>query len=90
MGKATRAHHSDELRNVFKYTGIFSNGGNPQFIEDNIFKIIIPVTEQATAQVPCKLPCKTPCKLLEKRKYLDGNDEFGGGLIKLMGTRCFV
>ena len=44
---------ADELgsgvRNVFKYTGIFSNGGNPQFIEDDVFKLIIPVTAQVTA-----------------------------------------
>ena len=75
--------HSDELRNVFKYSGIFSNGGNPRFIEDDIFKIIIPVAVQDTAQVPCK----RACKLQEKREYLDGNDEFGGGN-ENDGLRC--
>ncbi len=54
--------------NVFKYTGIFSNGGYPQFIEDDVFKIIIPVTMQATAQATVQADrdkaivrfCKTP------------------------------
>jgi len=49
---------ADELgsgvRNLFKYTGIYSKGGTPQLIEDDIFRTIIPITEQATDQVPTK------------------------------------
>jgi ATP-dependent DNA helicase RecG len=45
---------ADELgsgvRNLFKYTAIYSQSGNPQLIEDDIFKIIIPITEQVTEQ----------------------------------------
>ena len=46
---------ADELgsgvRNLFKYTAIYSQNGNPQLIEGDIFKIIIPVTEKVTEQV---------------------------------------
>ena len=49
---------ADELgsgvRNLFKYTSIYSKGGTPQLIEDDIFRTIIPITEQATDQVPTK------------------------------------
>jgi len=38
---------ADELgsgvRNLFKFTGLYSNGNKPQLIEDDIFKIIIPI-----------------------------------------------
>lgn len=54
---------ADELgsgvRNVFKYTGFFSNGGNPQFIEDDVFKIIIPVAMQATVQATVQATMQT-------------------------------
>ena len=49
---------ADELgsgvRNLFKYTGFFSKGGYPQLIEDDIFRIIIPIVntnEDDTMQV---------------------------------------
>jgi len=54
---------ADELgsgvRNLYKYTRIYSGGADPQLIEDDVFKIIIPtsmvdteqVTEQVTGQV---------------------------------------
>lgn len=31
------------VRNLFKYTSAFSNGGSPTLFEDDIFKIIIPI-----------------------------------------------
>ena len=41
---------ADELgsgvRNIFKYTPIYSRGGKPQLIEGDIFKIIIPLTPE--------------------------------------------
>jgi len=46
---------ADELgsgvRNLYKYTRIYSGGVDPQLIEGDIFKIIIPTTPQATEQV---------------------------------------
>ena len=46
---------ADELgsgvRNLYKYTRIYSGGVDPQLIEADIFKIIIPTTEQVTEQV---------------------------------------
>lgn len=38
------------MRNVYKYTKMYS-GREPQFIEGDVFKIIIPLTEVATATV---------------------------------------
>jgi len=41
---------ADELgsgvRNLFKYTSIYSNGGTPELIEDDIFKITIPTNKK--------------------------------------------
>ena len=41
-----------EIRNLYKYTRLYSGGADPQLIEADIFKIIIPLvciaTEQAT------------------------------------------
>ena len=46
---------ADELgsgvRNLFKYTAEYSNGGSPELIENDIFKIIIPITKQITGEV---------------------------------------
>jgi ATP-dependent DNA helicase RecG len=45
---------ADELgsgvRNLFKYVKLYSSGANPQLVEEDIFKIIIPVTPQVTPQ----------------------------------------
>lgn len=45
---------ADELgsgvRNLYKYTRIYSSGADPQLLEGDIFKIIVPVTPQATPQ----------------------------------------
>lgn len=45
---------ADELgsgvRNLYKYTRIYSGGDDPQLLEGDVFKIIIPVTPQATPQ----------------------------------------
>lgn len=37
------------IRNIFRYTKIYS-GADPKFIEDDVFKTIIPLDEQATPQ----------------------------------------
>jgi len=43
---------ADELgsgvRNLYEYTKIYSNGGEPELIEGNVFKIIIPLTLSPT------------------------------------------
>lgn len=45
---------ADELgsgvRNLYKYTRIYSGGAEPQLLEGDIFKVIVPVTPQATPQ----------------------------------------
>lgn len=46
------------VRNLFKYTRVFSKGANPQLIEDDIFRIIIPITEQVVIDF-CKVPRST-------------------------------
>lgn len=38
------------MRNTYKYTKMYS-GGEPQFIEGNVFRITIPLSEVATATV---------------------------------------
>jgi predicted HTH transcriptional regulator len=38
------------MRNTYKYTKMYS-GGEPQFIEGNVFRITIPLSEIATATV---------------------------------------
>ena len=37
------------MRNVYKYTKMYS-GGEPQFLEGDVFRITIPLTEVATAK----------------------------------------
>jgi ATP-dependent DNA helicase RecG len=37
------------VRNIYKYNKIYS-GADPEFIEGDVFKTIIPLTTQATAQ----------------------------------------
>ena len=39
------------IRNLYKYTGIYSGGVDPRLIEGDIFKTIIPTTSQVTEQV---------------------------------------
>ena len=38
------------MRNTYKYTKMYS-GGEPQFVEGDLFRITIPLTEVATATV---------------------------------------
>jgi len=56
--------NADELgsgvRNLVKYTKLYSNS-TPQLVEEDIFKIIIPLTDQVTPQVtPQATPQATP------------------------------
>ena len=45
---------ADELgsgvRNIYHYSPIYSHGGQPRFYEDDIFKVMLPLTDQATDQ----------------------------------------
>ena len=68
---------ADELgsgvKNLFLFIKAYS-GTDPQLVEDDIFRIIIPLTEQVTEQVK-KLRkiidfCKTPGSTAEIMKYL--------------------
>ena len=41
------------VRNTFKYCGIYTPGTDPEFIEEDIFKTIIPLkAEDGTTQMP--------------------------------------
>ena len=42
------------VKNLFKYCRQYSNGLNPELIEEDIFKTIIPLTVQATAPPKAK------------------------------------
>ena len=40
------------MRNTYKYCGLYTSGTEPEFIEGDVFKAIIPIqTEQPTGQV---------------------------------------
>ena len=54
------------VRNTYKYNKLYS-GANPTFIEGDVFKTIIPLTEQATEQANEEVKkllefCKVPSK----------------------------
>lgn len=38
------------VRNLFKYTAVFSKS-RPEMLEEDIFRVIVPLTDQAAAQV---------------------------------------
>ncbi len=46
---------ADELgsgvRNIYHYSPIYSHGGQPRFYEDDIFKVMLPLTDQVSDQV---------------------------------------
>jgi ATP-dependent DNA helicase RecG len=56
------------IRNAFKYCGIYSPGTNPEFIEGDIFKTIIPLkTEEGTTQITTQITTqKIPEKIMEE------------------------
>lgn len=39
------------MRNLYKYTPIYSDGGKPELIEDDVFRIIILLDKVATESV---------------------------------------
>lgn len=72
------------VRNMFKYNKIYS-GADPEFIEGDVFKTIIPLVEQASEQVGDNLSseerinkllayCKIPRSRQEMQDYLDIKD----------------
>jgi ATP-dependent DNA helicase RecG len=52
------------IRNLFKYTPIYSNGKEPKLIEDDIFKMIIPIPHSHHTQK--NYPEKSPRKTTQK------------------------
>ena len=38
------------MRNLYKYTPIYSDGGKPELIEDDVFRITIPLDKMAADQ----------------------------------------
>ena len=53
----TNIGRADELgsgvRNLYEYTGIYTNGGEPELIEGNIFKTIVPLTAESKCSNGC-------------------------------------
>ena len=39
------------VRNLYKYTPIYSDGGKPELIEDDVFRIIVPLDKVAAESV---------------------------------------
>ena len=69
------------IRNIFRYTKIYS-GADPKFIEDDVFKTIIPLDEQATPQAKIEDDrthdilefCRSPKSRKEIQDYLGIKD----------------
>ena len=68
------------MRNTYKYTQLYS-GKNPLFVEENIFKTIIPLKKIATQKVgpvidivPRNVPRNVPLKIENKIKNIIKND----------------
>ena len=69
------------IRNIFRYTKIYS-GADPKFIEDDVFKTIIPLDEQATPQAKIEDHrthdilefCRSPKSRKEIQDYLGIKD----------------
>lgn len=55
------------MRNTYKYTRLYS-GAEPQFVEGNVFRTIIPLTEAATATVGPTVPAQDTHKHLSQNK----------------------
>jgi len=71
------------MRNIFKYAGVYSNGGKPELIEGDIFKTIIPLNPKITAQDTIEVTEKVTVKVTEKVtvKLTDNQKK----IIRLMG-----
>lgn len=55
------------MRNTYKYTKMYS-GGEPQFVEGDVFRITIPLSEVATATVePTSILTDTQVKLEDEK-----------------------
>jgi ATP-dependent DNA helicase RecG len=39
------------VKNLYKYTPIYSGGGNPELYEADVFRIAIPLTKEAVSEV---------------------------------------
>ena len=72
------------MRNTYKFTQLYS-GKNPLFVEENIFKTIIPLKKIATQKVgtvsdnvprsvPLNVPRSVPLKIENKIKNIIKND----------------
>lgn len=60
------------MRNTFKYTKLYS-GGTPEFIEGDVFKIIIPLSKAATEIVgpqKMKIPKSVPKSVPKVKMFL--------------------
>ena len=66
------------VRNIYKYNKLYS-GADPIFIEEDIFKTMIPLTPQATPQATPQVDellefCKTPRSRKEMQDFMKLND----------------
>jgi len=62
------------LRNVYKYSKIYSGSDNIIFLEEDIFQATIPLTVKVTgktnSKVPVKVTGKVPVKVTENQKRI--------------------
>ena len=47
------------VRNLYKYTPIYSDGGKPELIEDDVFRITIPLDKMAADAMESGSPSNT-------------------------------
>lgn len=56
------------VKNLYKYTPIYSGGGNPELYEADVFRISIPLTKEAVKQVEMETELTEREKLMYDKK----------------------
>lgn len=46
-----KKYFSCKIRNLYKFTPIYSDGGKPELFEDDVFRISIPLNKEAVVEV---------------------------------------
>ena len=87
---------ADELgsgvRNIFKYTPIYSRGGNPELIEKDVFKIIIPLVPDYEQEISEKTTRKSSEKIFTENTDIIGlnnmlAERVGRRLVEKVGAK---
>lgn len=72
------------VRNTYKYTELYTPGAKPTFTEDDVFEIIIPLSEKASEETSEKVSGKTSEKIITLLK--EDNKRTAKELSKIIGV----